>query len=1078
MRIFVQHRTRYVFEQPASLGPHIVRLHPAAHTRAQVLSYNLDVDVDCQMRWQRDPWGNRVARLTFAEGCTTRTLTLTVDAAFDIHPVNPFDFFVDDRSAALPMHYPDGLDEELAPFLKPPEASPELSAFIEAQPATGGVVDYMVELNRRVAERVSYVIRDEAGIQTSEETLTIGRGSCRDSARLLVDVLRARGIAARFVSGYLVQLKDEGFIPDLPRGVDRDVVDLHAWAEAYVPGAGWIGLDGTSGLMCGEGHIPLASTVMPALAAPVSGTASQPASSLEFEMHLGRIGHEPRPRVPYTEDTWQEMCRAGDAIDAAITGSGLALTCGGEPTFTSHEHAGEPEWQTEALGASKWGQGLRLANSLAERLGTGTLTMQRMGKHYPGESLPRWVLNLLWRADGQPVWRDAALLAREPDPQAPADLALAERFLRDLAERLGVVAPQLEPGYEDPWYAIETEQRLPDDVDPLAADLDDSETRRRLSRMLGHGLGQPVGYVLPLGRRAGGWASDRWSFRREHMFLVPGDSPMGLRLPLDSLGGSAAAQFPRDVTAIRLDEPLHFPPGTPSGAGPEPASDGDSDELLYTALCVEPRDGHLCVFLPPLETADDFLALVAAVEDAAAALARPVLIEGYPPPSDPRLRTCVVAPDPGVLEVNMPVCASFAEYQSIMAMVNDAAHHAGLSTEKYQMDGREVGSGGGNHLTLGGPSTVESPFLRRPALLGGLLRYLNNHPSLSYLFTGLFVGPTSQAPRIDEARLDSLYELELALAQMPEGETDQPWLTDRLLRHLLVDVSGNGHRTEVSIDKLYHPLALGGRQGIVEFRAFEMPPHTRLAAAQMLLVRALVARLANAPYREKLVRWGSRLHDRFMLPHFLWHDFEEVAADLAGHGLPFEASWFRPFLDHRCPVFGRLQLGDVELELRTALEPWPTLGEQPSGAVVARYVDSSLERLQVSARGVVEDRHAIAVNGVVLPMWPTGNAGEQVAGVRFRAWQPPECLQPTIGVHHPLRFDVVDTWAQRSLGGCTYHVWHPGGRAFEQPPLTAFEAAARRAQRFTTDAHAAWPVSLRHLPPHPEQPLTLDLRRS
>jgi uncharacterized protein (DUF2126 family) len=573
------------------------------------------------------------------------------------------------------------------------------------------------------------------------------------------------------------------------------------------------------------------------------------------------------------------------------------------------------------------------------------------------------------------------------------------------------------------------------------------------------------------------------------MFLIPGDSPIGLRLPLDRLGGTALALHQADATLppARLDfdprQRRRLTGAPPAGAAAwlaraqgEPLS-ADDDATLRTALCLEPRDGVLHVFLPPIPELEDFLELCAAIEDTAAELDQRVRLEGYPPPRDGRLRSCRVAPDPGVLEVNLPVSESFREYLALMETVTEAANWSGLCTEKYQLDGREVGSGGGNHLTLGGPSTVESPFLRRPELLAGLLRYLQNHPALSFLFAGLFVGPTSQAPRFDEARYESIYELELALAQIPrEGDPSFPWTVDRLLRHLLCDVAGNTHRTELCIDKLYSPDGVAGRLGIVELRAFEMPPHERMAAVQMLLARALTARLLREPYRNPLCRWGEELHDRFMLPYFLWRDLEDVAADHARCGVPLEASWFRPFLDHRCPVIGSVQLEEVSLELRTALEPWQTLGDEPAGPVVARYVDSSLERLQLRVAGITEGRHLVIVNGVELPLRPTGTLAERVGGVRFRAWQPPHCLHPLIPVHHPLRFEVIDTWGKRSLGGCSYHVSHPGGRGYEHPPLTAFEAAARRAQRFTLAGHTPWPVEPRREAPHPEHPFTLDLR--
>ncbi|MBX3271017.1 MAG: transglutaminase family protein [Sandaracinaceae bacterium] len=1086
MKVRIRHRTAYHYDPPALLGPHVVRLRPADHARTALRSYNLEVTpADAAVRWKHNPWGAKEARLSFPAERPLHELALTVDAVFDVHSVNPFDFFVDDDARELPFTYEAALARELAPFLAI-EPDPTLDAFVESVPFEGDSVGYLVALNQAVASRVEYVIRMEPGVWTPAETLTHGRGSCRDSALLLVAALRRRGLAARFVSGYLIQLADEGNLPDLAKGVPSDVVDLHAWCEVYVPGAGWIGLDGTSGLLCGEGHVPLAFASDPALAAPVTGTASHAAARFEFDMTIERLGHEPRPRRPYEDATWDAIRAAGDAVDEGLAALGIRLTCGGEPTWTSREAPHLPEWKTEALGESKRRQGLRFAEELRRRFGEGSVVAMRMGKQYPGESLPRWAIDILWRADGAPIWRDPKWLALAGPRSVGAaerapSTADAERFGRTLAGLLGV-PPALSPGFEDPWHFLAQEALLPPDVDPHAADLDDDEERRRLARALERGLGEPVGYALPLAREAGRWLGARWSFRRERLYLVPGDSPMGLRLPLEQLASGGWTPWYADATFVADEDPVDFDAERWAQARRARAR---SPEQAYapqgarTALCIEPRDGVLHIFLPPVPCTEDFLELVAAIEETARETEVPVRLEGYLPPHDPRLRACTITPDPGVIEVNVPVSSSFAEYVALLELLTEAATHAGLSTEKYQLDGREVGSGGGNHLTLGGPSTIESPWLTRPHLLGGMLRYVQHHPSLSYLFTGLFIGPTSQAPRIDEARHDALHELELALAQLPD-EGDgwiPPWLVDRLLRHLLADVSGNTHRTEICIDKLYDPHGVTGRLGLLELRAFEMPPHERMAAVEMLLVRAITLRLAKARYTYPLIPWGHALHDRFLLPHYLDEDARDVARDLSAHGVPFDAEWLRPFVDLRFPVAGTHVIEGVELEVRHAGEPWSTLGEQPAGSVVARYVDSSLERLEVRVRGLPEgERLVVAVNGWRLPLAPTGRSGEAVCGVRFRAWQPPFCLQPTIGVHHPLRFDLVDTWGRRSLGACTYHVWHPEGRAYDEPPLTAFEAKARRAQRFTTSGHAPYPALVRDAPARPEHPLTLDLR--
>jgi uncharacterized protein (DUF2126 family)/transglutaminase-like putative cysteine protease len=1078
MRVFIQHQNKYFYPTPAALGPQVIRLKPAMHTRAAIESYSLSIGQESQLRWQQDPYGNHVARLTFPANKKLNEFSFTVELCVDVKPVNPFDFFLDNRCEQIPFDYPEELQQELAPFLQLTDPAyqtgPLFRAFVEGLPKTGPTTSFLVEINAAINQRLRYVIREESGVWTPEETLQQGRASCRDSAVVLVAVLRSMGLAARFVSGYLLQLTDEGLLPDLPKGVAQDVVDLHAWAEVFIPGAGWLGLDATSGLFCGEGHIPLVCTASPALAAPLDGTSDTAASEVFFSMKAARLGHEPSPTRPYQDDTWEELLAASDKAEEVITANGLVITCGGEPTFNSREHPNAPEWNEAALGPTKWTQGLRLAKELMDAIAPGGVLLHRMGKHYPGESMPRFALDIIWRKDNEPLTRAHP---SDSGPRGKEGRSIAHQFASALSTRLQLKTTPM-PALEDPWVLLQEEARLPLEVDPNKANLDDPEERQRLTKILQRGVGAPVGYVIPIQRHNSTWHSDSWSFRRGHLFLLPGDSPIGLRLPLRSLS---------DVDPVLPFEEEMSPPDPRSAERDDAAQSKQvSDRAprpaptkIRTALCIEVRQEQLFVFIPPLTRADDFISLISHLEAVSEELGVTYLLEGYPPPKEGKLASFAITPDPGVLEVNIQPVTSGREHAALLEKVFEAALRSGLHCEKYLLDGRQAGSGGGNHITFGGPTPLQSPFALRSDLLPSLLTFVQHHPSLSYLFTGLFVGPTSQAPRVDEARHDSLYELEIAMSHaFAQRENNPPsWLGDWLFRNLLVDVSGNTHRAEISIDKLFDPNSSYGRQGIVELRAFEMPPHHRMATAQVILLRSLLAAFLQKPYQAPLIRFGQVLHDRFLLPHFLWSDLEEVLSFLQESGLGLPEDAYRPFVELRCPLIGRLPFNDMTIELRNAIEPWHVLGEESSATGTSRYVDSSMERIEVKLKGALSERYQLLVNGYTLPMHPTKNANELVAGVRFRAWAPPHSLQPHLGVHHPLRFDLVDLWSKRSVNACSYHVWHPEGRAFDAAPLTRFEAAARRAQRFQVSGPSPWPLQLKRATPHPNAPYTLDLRR-
>jgi uncharacterized protein (DUF2126 family) len=1095
IRVALNHRTHYRFDRAVALSPHEVRLRPAPHCRTPVSAYSLSVlPARHFVNWQQDPFGNYVARLVFPE--KANELKIEVDLVADMTVINPFDFFVEAYAGKFPFDYPAQLKQELKPFLEAEPAGPLLAKWLEEFRRSGfepGIVtvDFLVAANQRLQRDIRYLVRMAPGVQTPEQTLSLACGSCRDSGWLLVQILRHLGLAARFVSGYLVQLTADQKALDGPSGPEKDFTDLHAWAEAYIPGAGWIGLDPTSGLMAGEGHIPLACTALTGSAAPVIGYTEPCESVLDFSMSVTRIREDPRVTLPYTEAQWKEIDALGRRIDADLAAGDVRLTQGGEPTFVSLDDMDGAEWNFTALSPAKWALGETLARRLLARFAPGGLLHYGQGKWYPGEPLPRWALGILWRGDGLPLWRNPALIAAEDGARHGAEEARALGLA--LAAELGLAPQHLITAYEDVVEAVHLEQALPNNIDPVKLKLDSTDERSRLARLLARGLGAPAGYVLPLKAadretETSEWLSSAWPLRREHLYLLPGDSPLGYRLPLASLPEllpeEKQREFPRDpFDAAGALHDAHALTEKMIHRRKAPETKPRPKEVVRTALCVEAREGRLHVFLPPVPRLEDFVNLVAAIERTATKLSLPLRIGGYAPPFDPRLKVLNVTPDPGVIEVNIHPAKNWDELVANTTALYEEARQARLAAEKFMLDGRHTGTGGGNHVTLGGATPADSPMLRRPDLLASLIAYWQNHPALSYVFSGQFVGPTSQAPRVDEARDDNLYELEIAFQQLrrllaPGEESPKPWLVDRLLRNLLVDLTGNTHRAEFSIDKLYSPDGPNGRLGLVEFRAFEMPPHARMSLVQMLLLRALVARFWKRPCEGRPVHWGTSLHDRFMLPHFIEQDLRDVLRELARAGYPLREEWFAPFLEFRFPRYGTAAYEGVQIELRQAIEPWHVLGEEMQAGSTSRYVDSSVERLQVKVSGMTGGRHAVACNGRVLPLHPTGTQGEFVAGLRYRAWNPPSALHPTIGVHSPLVFDVVDAWNARSIGGCTYHVVHPGGRSYDTFPVNANEAEARRAARFRGDGHTPGPVELRPEPPNAQFPFTLDLRRS
>jgi uncharacterized protein (DUF2126 family) len=1094
IHVALNHLTHYRYDRLVGLSPQIVRLRPAPHCRARILSYSLRVTpADHFINWQQDPEANYLARLVFPD--ETRYLRIEVDLVAEMSVYNPFDFFLAPYAEKFPFKYDSNERRELVPYLVRAPTTALLQAYLAGIPKEPRrTIDFIVDINRRVAADIQYLIRMEPGVQAPEETLLKRSGSCRDSAALLVQLFRHLGMAARFVSGYLIQLVADVKSLDGPSGATQDFTDLHAWCEVYLPGAGWIGLDPTSGLLAGEGHIPLACTPEPSGAAPVTGAVDECETQFEHHMSVRRIWEAPRVTKPYTESQWSAIENLGSAVDRDLAALDVRLTMGGEPTFVSSDDPDGEEWNTAALGPTKRRYAADLYRRLKDRYAPQGLAHFGQGKWYPGEQLPRWSLNCFWRKDGEPIWRNPALIADE-STHYDVGAAQSARFLAQVATELGFDPKFVFPAFEDAFYYLWRERQLPVNVDPFDSKLEDPLERARLVKIFEQGLDKAIGHVLPVARSEDGrrWQTGPWFLRAERCYLVPGDSPLGYRLPLDSQPWTAAGDFPfihspdptREFaplpayTTIRRQVATRDAALAPVITDRPPSPKESASSLTRTSMCAEARDGVLYLFMPPVRELEDYLELIGAVEAAAEALDQPIILEGYEPPADPRLRNFRVTPDPGVIEVNVQPSESWHELVDRTTYLYEAARESRLQSEKFMLDGRHVGTGGGNHFVLGGATPQDSPFLRRPDLLRSLLGYWHNHPSLSYLFSGLFIGPTSQAPRVDEARNDSLHELEIAFHQFPKaGASCAPWLVDRLLRNLLIDVTGNTHRAEFCIDKLYSPDGATGRLGLLELRAFEMPPHARMSLTQQLLLRSLVARFWRTPYEpEKLARWGTELHDRFLMPYFVEQDFRDVISETQAAGFALDAGWFAPHFEFRFPKHGDFATQGMELELRHALEPWHVMGEQgaPGGAV--RYVDSSVERLQVKVTGLAPDRYAVTCNGRRVPLRPTGRVGEFVGAVRYRAWKPASALHPTIGIHAPLTFDLFDTWMSRSAGGCQYHVTNPGGLSHAAFPVNSYEAESRRLARFFRMGHTPGTMSVQPERVDSEFPFTLDLRQ-
>jgi len=616
LKVVLSHKTHYSYDKYISLSPHTIRLRPAPHSRTPIDAYSMKITPENHfINWQQDPYGNYIARVVFPE--KVKEFGIDVEVIADLVSINPFDFFVEEYAETFPFAYKSELKSELKPYFKIDEKGKKLKKFIKKLDVTPRPInDFLVYLNIEIYKYLNYTVRLEAGVQPCEVTLDKKLGSCRDYAWLFVQVLRSLGLAARFVSGYLVQLKQDEKSLDGPSGPEEDFTDLHAWTEVYLPGAGWIGLDATSGLFASEGHIPLACTAHFESAHAIEGLSDKCETEFDFSNTVTRLFESPRVTKPYRDDQWDAIYQLGFDVDKELEANDVRLSMGGEPTFVSIDDMESPQWNTDADGVEKRALADTLSRRLLGSFGKGGLLHYAQGKWYPGEPVPRWQTSIIWRKDGKKIWKNPELFANMNESYSYTTED-AKKFIKTLAHTLSVRGDNIIHAYEDPIHYIMKEAELPIDVDPEDFDVDSAIERNTIARVLSQGLSKPVGFVLPLNYGESTWVSSRWEFKRGRLLLIPGDSPLGLRLPMDSLLENPEDELsPHPEPDLFAEVPAlkKFHKKAKKNLENITFEQSENEMFVRTALNIEIRDGKLYIFLPPLDYTEAFLELIASIE--------------------------------------------------------------------------------------------------------------------------------------------------------------------------------------------------------------------------------------------------------------------------------------------------------------------------------------------------------------------------------------------------------------------------------------------------------------------------------